>query len=73
MNKITKADLDRVASAPWRPRGAYIKVGMSSCGIAAGADEVFSLLETEARKRQIPVTVKPCGCTAPVMPSPWLK
>ena len=48
MNKITKADLDRVASRAMAPEGPYIKVGMSSPGIAAGADEVFSLLGTES-------------------------
>jgi len=59
--KITKADLDAVP-ADRAPR-EYIKVGMSSCGVAAGADEVFGILASEAEKRKLPVLVKPCGCS----------
>jgi (2Fe-2S) ferredoxin len=73
MNKITKADLDRVASRAMAPEGPYIKVGMSSCGIAAGADEVFKALETEALKRKIPITVKPCGCSGACYAEPLVE
>lgn len=39
-----------------------IKVGMSTCGIAAGAQDVFNVLSEESKKRNIAVTVKQCGC-----------
>jgi len=35
---------------------------MSSCGIAAGAEEVYKTLTEEVKKRNIPVTIKKCGC-----------
>ena len=39
-----------------------INVGMSTCGVAAGAKEVFDFLSNEVKNRNLPYTVKPCGC-----------
>jgi NADP-reducing hydrogenase subunit HndB len=41
----------------------WIKVGLSTCGIAAGADEVFSVLVDEAKKRNLDIAIKRTGCT----------
>lgn len=42
---------------------AEILVGMGSCGIAAGADKVFNLLEEEISKRGITtINLKKVGC-----------
>jgi (2Fe-2S) ferredoxin len=62
MKKITKDDLDNAEKAGVPAQGAYIKIGMSSCGIAAGAQDVFNMLSAEVEKRKIPVAVKLCGC-----------
>lgn len=62
MSKITRESLDNIAKQPKKEEKNWIKVGMSSCGIAAGADEVFKVLTEEAKKRNIPVAVKKCGC-----------
>ena len=43
-------------------KGNWIKVGMSSCGIAAGAEEVFKTLIEEAKSRNISIEVRKCGC-----------
>jgi (2Fe-2S) ferredoxin len=40
----------------------YIMVGMGSCGIAAGAEEVFAALVEEAKKRNIQIDIRKCGC-----------
>ncbi len=40
----------------------WIKVGLSSCGIAAGADKVFEVLKREIEKKGLDVEVKRCGC-----------
>jgi NADP-reducing hydrogenase subunit HndB len=61
--KMTKADLDAVRATAPAPARQYIKVGLSSCGIAAGADEVFAVLTAEVDKRKLSVAVKPCGCS----------
>jgi (2Fe-2S) ferredoxin len=41
----------------------WIKVGLSTCGIAAGADEVFKTLVEEVKKRNLDISVKRTGCT----------
>lgn len=42
--------------------GNWIKVGMSSCGIAAGADTVLNVLKEEAARRNIEIDILKCGC-----------
>jgi (2Fe-2S) ferredoxin len=41
---------------------SWVKVGFSSCGIAAGAREVFAVLQETAAKHHIDVAVRKCGC-----------
>jgi NADH:ubiquinone oxidoreductase subunit F (NADH-binding) len=61
MTKFTSQELDRMAQAG--PSGAArIKVGMSTCGVAAGAQEVFSVLAAEAAGKNLSVEVSKCGC-----------
>jgi len=52
MEKITKDRLDEVLKNPPPENGRYIRVGMSSCGVAAGAAEVFAVLRSEVEKRK---------------------
>ena len=58
MSKITKEELDNIAKQPKKEDKNWIKVGMSSCGIAAGAEDVFKTLTEEVKKRNIQVTIK---------------
>jgi|WetSurMetagenome_2_1015567.scaffolds.fasta_scaffold01990_8 (2Fe-2S) ferredoxin len=62
MEKITREHLEAAAQKTQASPMPYIKVGMSSCGIAAGAQAVFTLLAGEVEKRKIPISVRPCGC-----------
>ena len=39
-----------------------VKVGMSTCGIAAGAQAVYDVLAEEIKKRGLPVRLMKCGC-----------
>ena len=74
MDKINKAYLDAIKQPKGNePPGQYIKVGMSSCGIAAGAQEVFTLLKSEAEKRSVPIQVKPCGCNGACYSEPLVE
>jgi len=43
-------------------KGDWIKVGMSTCGIAAKADEVYATLLEEVKKRNLQIEIKKCGC-----------
>jgi len=40
----------------------WIKVGMATCGIAAGAQDIFNILKEEIKKRNLNIPVKKCGC-----------
>jgi (2Fe-2S) ferredoxin len=73
MKKITGADLDDAALRGNAGAGPYIKVGMSSCGVAAGADEVFRILSAEAEKRGRAVPVMQCGCNGACFAEPLVE
>ncbi|MDD2709117.1 MAG: (2Fe-2S) ferredoxin domain-containing protein [Verrucomicrobiae bacterium] len=50
-----------------------IKVGMSSCGIAAGAGEVFEALTKEAKGRGLNLEIKKCGCVGSCYAEPLVE
>jgi len=61
MKKLTKKDFDKSKTA--KPLNApYIKIGMSTCGIAAGAQEVYTTLIKEAEQRELTISISQCGC-----------
>jgi len=62
MKKLNRADLDKIAAASMKEAKNFIRVGMSTCGIAAGALDVFNTLLDEAKKRNIQIDIKKCGC-----------
>ncbi len=39
-----------------------IRVGMSTCGLAAGAQTVFDTLQSAIRERQLPIVLQRTGC-----------
>ncbi|MEF8725905.1 MAG: NADH-quinone oxidoreductase subunit NuoF [Candidatus Bipolaricaulota bacterium] len=50
-----------------------IRVGYASCGIAAGAKEVYEKLEGEVRSRNLPVKLKKVGCVGMCHNEPLLE
>ena len=46
---------------------------MSTCGIAAGADEVFATLVEEAKKRNLRIEIKKCGCVGMCFAEPLVE
>jgi (2Fe-2S) ferredoxin len=73
MRTLTRDDLDNFAKVKKPPACAYIKVGLSSCGIAAGAQEVYDLLAEEVAKRSLPVSVRRCGCSGACYAEPLVE
>ena len=73
MKKITREELDKISAAPKKESANYIRVGMSTCGIAAGADEVFATLVEEAKKRNIQIEIKKCGCVGMCFAEPLVE
>jgi NADP-reducing hydrogenase subunit HndC len=43
-------------------RDTWVKVGLSTCGIAAGAQDTYLELRQEAKKHKVTIDVKRCGC-----------
>ena len=40
----------------------YVRVGMSTCGLAAGAKEAYDVFKAEIAKRDLDLDVKKTGC-----------
>ncbi|MEI7905002.1 MAG: (2Fe-2S) ferredoxin domain-containing protein [Candidatus Firestonebacteria bacterium] len=73
MSKKTVEELEIIRDRNSGEGKNWIKVGMSTCGIAAGADEVYKTLVEEAKKRNIEVTVKKCGCAGKCYAEPLVE
>ena len=59
--KLTLKNLDEIKKNKVLKKN-WIKVGMSSCGIAAGAKEVYEILQTEIQKNNLDIAISQCGC-----------
>ena len=62
MAKLTPQDVEKIYADRKTASKDYIKVGMSTCGIAAGADEIYATLKDELKKRNVSIELKKCGC-----------
>ena len=62
MNKMTKKDLEAIKQQRTAEDRNWIKVGYCTCGIAAGAKEVYETLVAEKRKQNADIDIKKCGC-----------
>jgi (2Fe-2S) ferredoxin len=60
---ITKEQLDQIKGETCQSRPTnWIRVGYSTCGVAAGAKEVYEALVEEAKARNLAIEIKKCGC-----------
>jgi len=62
MEKITSDELTAIKKSAAERQPNYIQIGMSTCGIAAGADKVYAVIEEELKKLGSSVDLKKCGC-----------
>jgi len=62
MEKFNKENLDKIKAAQQAKAGDWVKVGLGTCGIAAGAQETYNFFLEEAKKRNLSLEVKKCGC-----------
>jgi len=62
MAKFTKESLEKRKISSSTTETNYIRVGMSTCGVAAGADDVYSTLIEETDKRKTNMKILKCGC-----------
>jgi len=73
MNKLTPSDLEKMHKASSDAPKDWIKVGMSSCGIAAGAEDVFNFFIEEVKKRNLQIEIKKCGCAGACYAEPLVE
>ena len=60
---MTIEELNRLKEeAQKKQPGNWIRVGCSTCGLAAGAGEVFKVLCEEVKSHNLDIQVKKCGC-----------
>ena len=73
MDKLTPEDLDKMSQPSIDKSKDWIKVGLSSCGIAAGAQEVFDFFVEEVKKRNLQIEIKKCGCAGACYAEPLVE
>ena len=73
MNKLTPDDLDKMSQVPSDKSKDWIKVGMSSCGIAAGSEDVFNFFVEEVKKRNLQIEIKKSGCAGACYAEPLVE
>jgi NADH:ubiquinone oxidoreductase subunit F (NADH-binding)/NAD-dependent dihydropyrimidine dehydrogenase PreA subunit len=61
MDKFTPQQLEQMANGAV-PSKTRIRVGMSTCGLAAGSQAVFDVFAAEAAKNKLSFEVSKCGC-----------
>lgn len=73
MEKLTPEKLDERRSTVVKNEHNWIKVGMSTCGIAAGADEVYKTLIEENDRRNLGLAISKCGCAGQCYAEPLVE
>jgi len=73
MNKLTPDDLEKMSKLSADKLKDWIKVGMSSCGIAAGAEDVYNFFVEEVKKRNLQIEIKKCGCAGACYAEPLVE
>ena len=62
MTRLTKDNFDAFAASCVNNTKNYVRVGMSTCGLAAGAQAAFDTLTQEITTRKLPFEVQRSGC-----------
>jgi len=72
MMNLTRETLEKYNNQK-KDEGDYIKVGMSTCGIAAGADKVYEALLDEINSKNINIKLDKCGCLGMCYAEPMIE
>lgn len=60
---MTRDELNQMKETAQKSRPSnWIRVGYSTCGVAAGAKEVFETLQEEVKTRGLSINISKCGC-----------
>jgi NADP-reducing hydrogenase subunit HndB len=61
VSKLSHKDLETIRGQHTKEKSS-ISIGMSACGLAAGAEEVYKTLVEEVKKRHLSVEINKSGC-----------
>ncbi|MFZ5802898.1 MAG: NADH-ubiquinone oxidoreductase-F iron-sulfur binding region domain-containing protein [Candidatus Omnitrophota bacterium] len=74
MPNLTIEDLNKIKTDVLeKNKKDWIKVGLPTCGIAAGAQETFFALREEIRKHKLPVEIRRVGCAGVCFEEPLVE
>ncbi|MGM0567972.1 MAG: (2Fe-2S) ferredoxin domain-containing protein [Elusimicrobiota bacterium] len=59
---MKKINFEKIIKEQEKLNKNWIRVGMSTCGIAAGAEDVYEYLKKEIDKNALDIDLKKCGC-----------
>ena len=59
---LTRETLELIRKKKGGKDESWIRVGMSTCGVAAGAKEVYDALVETARRMGLEIEIRKCGC-----------
>jgi (2Fe-2S) ferredoxin len=72
VSKLSNKDLEDIRRQPKKEK-SYIAIGMSACGLAAGAEEIYRVLDEEIKKRNLPVEINKSGCAGMCYAEPMVE
>jgi NADP-reducing hydrogenase subunit HndB len=70
--KLSSQDLENLRRQPTKEKSS-IAIGMSACGLAAGAEEVYLALVEEIKKRNLSMEVTKSGCAGMCYAEPMVE
>lgn len=62
MPRLTRELLNKYKDMEKTDEGDYIRIGMNTCGISAGVENVYNALIDAVKDKNIPIKIKKCGC-----------
>ncbi|MCF7873304.1 MAG: 4Fe-4S binding protein [Candidatus Omnitrophica bacterium] len=62
MDKLNQKKIEELREKLQKQRPGFVKVGVSSCGIAAGANDVLDRFIALKKKNNLDIEIRKCGC-----------
>ncbi len=59
---MKKPDFEKIKERQEKLSSGWVRVGMSTCGIAAGADRIYGFLGEHLKKNRLDINLRKCGC-----------
>lgn len=73
MPQLNRGTLEAFKTAGSSLQEEYIKVGMSTCGLAAGADAIYRTFLEETKMRHMSILIQKCGCAGMCYAEPMVE